>query len=131
MNTIELEKKVRHFTHVLVYEKGFVSSVDILLRLGYLSKANYELWRFGKIDYLEKVLTTNLSKLSLINKIMRKTASDLKLEKSWTGYNKYGKGVNKQLIFSKSRDYKIEEAYATHHVDKKRIAAIKENKTSV
>ena len=131
MNTIELEKKVKQIAHSLLYEKGFICSVDILLRLEYLSKEDYESWRFGKVEYLEKVCKTNLSKLSLINQTIRKTANELKLERSWTGYHKFGKGESKKIIFSKSRDNRIEDAYATHYVDKKRINEIKGKKASV
>ncbi|MEO6721780.1 MAG: hypothetical protein ABIN67_15635 [Ferruginibacter sp.] len=131
MNTIELEKKVKQLVHSLAYEKGFVCSVDVLIGLNYLSTADYESWRFGKVEYLEKVCKANLSKLSLINKAIRKNATELKLERSWTGYHKFGKGVSKKLIFSKSKDQKIEDAYATHYLNKKRILELKGNKASV
>ena len=129
MNTIELEKKVKQVVHSLSYEKGFVCSVDVLLKLAYLSKEDYESWRFGRIDYLEKACQVNLSKLSFINQKIRKNANELGLESSWTGYNKYGKGVSKRLIFSKSRDAKIEDAYATHYVNKRRILELKKIKS--
>ena len=129
MNTIELEKKVKQVVHSLSYEKGFVCSVDVLLKLAYLSKEDYESWRFGRIDYLEKACQVNLSKLSFINQKIRKNANELGLESSWTGYNKYGKGVSKRLIFSKSRDTKIEDAYATHYVNKRRILELKKIKS--
>ena len=128
MNSLELEKKVKQIVHSLAYEKGFVCSVDVLLKLTYLSKQDHESWRFGRIDYLEKVCQVNLGKLSLINQTLRKNANELKLERSWTGYHKFGKGVSKKLIFSKSRDSKIEDAYATHYVDKKRIDELKKIK---
>ena len=128
MNNKELEEKVKHIAISLIYEKGFVCSVDILLKLNYLKKGDYESWRFGRIGYLEKVCNTNFSKLSLINKTIRKIAGELNLENSWTGYNKYGKGVSIRLIFSKSRNKNIEDAYATHYVDKKRVSELKVNK---
>ena len=131
MNAIELEKKVKQLVHSLAYEKGFVCSVDVLIRLNYLSMADFESWRFGKVEYLEKVCTANLGKLSRINKAIRKNANELKLERSWTGYRKFGKGENRKLIFSKSKDSKIEDAYATHYLDKKRIVELKGNKASV
>lgn len=131
MNNIELEKEVKNLVHTLRYEKGLVCPVDILIKLDYLSKKDYENWRFGKVDYLEKVCKTNLSKLTLINKTMRKIAIDLKLDKSWTGYNQYGKGVKRKLKFSKSENKKIEKAYATHYIDKNRIIELKLEKASV
>jgi ribosomal protein L35 len=42
-----------------------------------------------------------------------------KLEKSWTAYKKYGKGVKHQLKFSKSGIKSIEDAYATHYLTRK------------
>jgi len=128
MNSIELEKKVKQIVHALAYEKGFACSVDVLLKLAYLTKEDYESWRFGRIDYLEKVCKVNLGKLSLINQTIRKNAHELALERSWTGYHKFGKGVSKKLIFSKSRDSKIEDAYATHYVNKQRITELKKIK---
>ncbi|MEO5995918.1 MAG: hypothetical protein ABIN89_04305 [Chitinophagaceae bacterium] len=125
MNNKELEEQVKHLSTLLIYEKGFVCSVDMLLKLGYLKKEAYESWRFGRIGYLEKVCNANLSKLSIINKAIRKIAFDLKLEKSSTSYEKYGKGVSRRLIFSKSGNRNIEDAYATHYLDKKRMNELK------
>jgi hypothetical protein len=131
MNNIELEKKVKSLVHSLRYEKGIVCAVDILLRLECLSKKDYEDWRFGNIDYLEKVCNVNFGKLTLINKTMNKTATDLKLDKSWTGYNQYGKGVKRRLKFSKSGNENMENAYATHYIDKNRIKELKIKNASV
>ncbi len=75
--------------------------------------------------HLEKVCHVNLNKLSGINRIIRKMANELELESSWTAYNKYGKGVKTRLIFSKSKNQNIEDLYATHYLDKKRINALK------
>ena len=131
MNSMELEKEVKNLVYTLRYEKGLVCAVDILIKLNYLSKNDYDNWRFGKIDYLERVCNVNLSKLTLINKTIRKIATDLKLDKSWTGYNQYGKGVKLKLRFSKSGNLNIEEAYATHYIDKNRIKELKLKKASV
>jgi len=131
MNNIELEKEIEKIANSLIYEKGYVCAVDTLMRLDYISKTDYENWRFGRVDYLERVCKINFSKLSYISRTIRKIASDLQLEKSKTGYNQYGKGVKRRLKFSKSGDKNIEDAYATHFVDKKRINELKTNKASV
>lgn len=131
MNNIELEKKVKSLVNSLRHEKGLVCAVDVLLRLEYISKKDFEDWRFGRIDYFEKVCNVNLSKLTLINKTIKKTATDLKLDKSWTGYNQYGKGVKRRLRFSKSGNENIEKTYATNYIDKKRINELKNNNVSV
>lgn len=100
------------------------------MRLDYLSLKDYENWRFGRVDYLEKVCIVNLSKLTLIKRTMKEVAMELKLDKSWTAYNKYGKGVKRRLKFSKSGNKNIEDAYATHFIDKKRIKELKIEKAS-
>lgn len=118
MKNNDLEQEVKRLVNSLRYEKGLVCAVDILQRLDYISKKDYEDWRFGRIDYLEGVCNANLSKLTLINKTIKKTAIDLKLDESWTGYNQYGKGKNSKLRFSKSGNENIEKVYATHYIDK-------------
>ncbi len=128
MNNKELEKKVKKIASSLIYEKGYVCAVDMLIKLDYLTKNDYENWRFGKIEYLERACKINLSKLSIVNRTIKKIADDLKLEKSLTGYNQYGKGIKRRLIFSKSGDKNIENAYATHYLYKKRINELKTDK---
>jgi len=131
MNNADLDKEVKRLVHLNRYEKEYVCPVDILIQLNYLSKNDYENWRFGRIDYLEKVCKINLSKLTLINKLIRKHSTDLGLKESRSAYNKYGKGVKQRLRFSKSGKQAIEEAYSTHYIDKDRISGLKENKASM
>ena len=125
MNNSDLEKKIQVLVNSITYQKGVVCSVDILLGLGVLSKEDYDSWRAGKIEYLEKVCKTNLHKLSFINNALKSKANELKLERSWNFYRKFGKGVTVKLRFSKSGNEKIEEAYATHYIDKQRIIELK------
>lgn len=126
MNIKELEKKINSISWQLIREKGYMCPVDILIELGYLSKKDYDAWRFGKVSYLEKVVMVNLGKLSTINRIIRQTGRKSGLKESLTIYKKYGKGPKRQLIFSKSRNYNIEKAYATHYLDNDRINEIKD-----
>ena len=51
--------------------RGYATVVDVLMDIGVLDKAKYEDWRFGRIPYLERVCTINLSKLSTIRHQMR------------------------------------------------------------
>ena len=125
MNNVDLKKKVKSLVHSNRFEKGIVCAVDILMQLNYLSKKDYEDWRFGRIDYLEKACKVNLSKLTLINQSIRKYSLEIGLESSWTAYNQFGKGRKRRLKFSKSGQKNIEERYATHFIDKKRINELK------
>jgi len=89
------------------------------MKMGRLSKKDYEDWRFGRVPYLEKVLQGNLRKLSLVMKTLRKFTGDYDLKPSCTGYNKWGKDPKKRLRFSASQHPEIEKAYATHYVKSK------------
>jgi hypothetical protein len=126
MNNKELEKKTTAIINSLIYEKGYICSVDVLLRLEYLTQKDYEDWRFRRVPYLEKVCKVNLKKLSLTNRIIRKFAEQRQLKNSWTGYNQWGTKNKKILVFSKSGDPNIEKLYATHFIDNKRINELKE-----
>lgn len=64
MNRQELSKKVIGIANRVLQEKQYVSSIDILLGLGYLSPSILEDWRRGRFSYLEQRLQANLNKLS-------------------------------------------------------------------
>jgi hypothetical protein len=118
MNNVDLDIKIRDLIKMQIIAKGYVCMIDILLGLDYLSKKDLEDWRFGKIEYLEKVCMVNLGKITSIIKMFKTISLDLKLSPSYTGYSRYGKGIPKQLIFSKSGDKQIEDSYSTHYIDK-------------
>lgn len=119
MNNAELKAKVNSAMYTLIKNKGYATSVDVLMQIGVLAKVDYENWRFGKTDCLESVCNVNLKKLSSINKTMRDYAAKQGLKLSWTDYRKWGNGENRRLRFSKSGDDNIERAYATHYVVQK------------
>ena len=70
----------------------------------------------GRVPYLERVVTGNLTRLSRILRILRFHAHDLRLMPSLTTYMRWGKGPRKRLRFSKNADPKLEEAYSRHFV---------------
>lgn len=116
MNQKQLQVSIRESIDELLKEKKYVSVVDLLIKLNYLSKQDYEKWRFGKISFLEKVCKVNRSKLNFVSRQLNVVSSELNLRKSWTAYMKYGKGPKTKLRFSKSNDPTIEQWYSTHHV---------------
>lgn len=116
MNDKEIYDKVHSAMYTLIKTKGYAAPVEVLMSIGVLSKADYENWRFGKVDYLERVCKINLRKLSGINREIRAFAKKNELKPSWTDYRKWGKGNSIRLRFSKSGDENIEKQYATHYV---------------
>ncbi|MBP2114375.1 hypothetical protein [Paenibacillus silagei] len=80
MNRLELRTKVRHVVNEIVSEKGFVSPLDVFLRIGKITPKLVEEWRFGRVPYLERVLQGNLSQFSFIMSLLRENARELHLK---------------------------------------------------
>lgn len=128
-NQEKLQKRVFASVASQCNQRGYAAPVDVLIEIGALRKEKENEWRAGKIDHLERACMMNLSKLAFILKQMRLYASDHQLKPSWTDYHQYGKkGKCRPLRFSKSGNEQIERAYATHYVDQKRIAQLKQEK---
>ncbi|MDF2925816.1 MAG: hypothetical protein K0R57_4730 [Paenibacillaceae bacterium] len=119
INRQELRTKVRLVVDALVLEKGFVSPLDVFLRLGKITPKLVEEWRFGRVPYLERVLHGNLSQFSYIISLIREKAREVGWKPSYTAYMRWGKGPKQPLRFSKSGDRNIELHYATHFVPDK------------
>jgi len=93
-----------------------VAPVDVLIGMSILDPKHLEDWRFGRVPYLEKVIDSNLTRLSRLLRILRFHAHDLKLVPSITVYKRWGKGPKQRLRFTKTGDAKLEEAYSRHFV---------------
>ena len=133
MNNRDLTGKVNSAMYRQCRDRGFAAPVDVLMEIGYLSKKDYENWRYGRVSYLERVCTANLSKLSSVMHQMRVYAKKAGLKPSFCYYKRWGvkkKGGQGRkpvipLRFSKSGDPEIERWYATHFVDSKRVSQLK------
>ena len=103
---------------------------------GVLTKQKYEDWRYGKVDYLERVCNCNLKQLSFIMKQIRAYSIKAGYKPSFCYYKRWGiKKKNGQghkpvipLRFSKSGNPEIEKAYATHYVDTSKCKELKKNR---
>jgi hypothetical protein len=97
-------------------ERGYVSSIDIFMRMGLLAPSHVESWRKGRLRYLEAAIQGNLSKISKTMSFFRKWARDRNLNPSETAYLARTTGPRRDLQFSKSGDPGIERLYRTHYV---------------
>ena len=88
--------------------------VDVLMRMGSLTRRDYDAWRFGRTSCLERVITVNLAKVNHLLRAFQQHAQAGGLRPSKTVYLSWGKGKKRQLRFSKSGMQNIEESYATH-----------------
>lgn len=136
MNDAQLIGAVHSAVYHQCKERGYATPVDVLMDVDVLPKKQYELWRFGKVSYLESVCTVNLRKLSFIMHQIRIYAKKQNLKpslcyyKQWGVQKKNGQG-HKPVIplrFSKSGKPEIEREYATHYVDAERTAQLKVKK---
>ena len=108
-----LYPRIVRATNDILQRGKVVAPVDLLVGMKLLTTARLDDWRRGRIDYLERVIEGNLSRLSRLLRILRFHAHDLNLKPSVTAY----RGSSKQpLRFTKTGDRKLEEAYATHFI---------------
>ena len=110
-----LEQRVVRAAEAALAEGKFVSPIDVLVGLGWLPPARVDEWRQGRVDYLERVMTVNLSKLSTAMRLFRRWARRRGLVPSETAYVARTRD-RRSLRFSKSGEPDLERAYRTHWV---------------
>lgn len=130
MNNKELKTKVQTSMYQQIKTNNMATPVQVLMDIGVLSKEDYERWRFGKVDYLERVCKCNLSKLSTAMKEVRVFAKSNNLKPSFTFYKQYGRKGKPpiKLRFSKSGKEFIEASYATHYISPRLVEQRKQER---
>jgi hypothetical protein len=116
MTTKDIENRVYSCAAQLLHEKGYLSPVDLLVKMERLTLKQIEDWRFNRIPNLERVTIGNLSRLNKILSALRKYAQEQNLKPSITTYLSWGKGPKRQLSFSKTGSPYLERQYSTHYV---------------
>ena len=95
--------------------QDYVSPIDVLVGIGWLDPGSVERWRRGQIDCLERVVQTNLPRISEAMKLFRSWATGRGLFASPTHY--VTRTPRRQTLrFSRSGDPTIEGLYRTHWV---------------
>jgi hypothetical protein len=107
-----ISQRVASVAGEIVSQQGYVSVIDLFLKIGWLAPDKLLDWKRGRVPYLERVITANLGKISRAMKDFRSWAIHSKLKASVTIY-KHG---NHPLHFSKTGQSVIETAYSTHYV---------------
>ena len=95
--------------------KNYVSCIDVLIGIGWLDTGAVERWRRGEIEYLERVVQTNLSRISEALRLFRSWAAGKGLAASQTVYVALTPR-RQTLRFSKTGNHTIEALYRTHWV---------------
>jgi hypothetical protein len=90
LNRRDLIKQLNEALSELLREKGYISFVDVLMKIGKLTKDDYEHWRFRRIPYLEQVITVNLAKVNHLLRTLHANAKRGGLKASKTAYMPWG-----------------------------------------
>jgi hypothetical protein len=114
-NRHRLADRVVKAAEAALAAQNYASSVDVLIGIGWLDPGSLKRWRQGQVDYLERAVQTNLSRISEAMKLFRSWASAKGLVPSETQY--VARTPQRQTLrFSDSGDPEIERAYRTHWV---------------
>ena len=93
-----------------------VAPLEVLVRLEVIDPDQVETWRRGGLPYLERGITTGLSRVGRLLRLTAEHARSLGLSPTPGKYQRRGKGPKQPLRFSKRGDPESEQAYSTHFV---------------
>jgi len=114
-NRNALAERVVKAAEAALAARGYASSIDVLVGIGWLDAGKVEQWRRGQIDYVERVVQTNLPRISEAMKLFRSWATRRGLSASPTSY--IARSPRRQTLrFSRSGDPTLEALYRTHWV---------------
>jgi hypothetical protein len=114
----KLEERVIKAAGAALADHQYVTAIDVLVGMGWLTTSQVDQWRQGRVDYLERLVNANLSKISTVMDIFRRWARSKGLQPSETGYVARTRD-HRRLQFSKSGNPRIETPYRTHWVSPK------------
>ena len=115
MANSRLEERVTRAAEATLTEQGYVSAIDVLLRLGWLAPPHVDLWRQGRVECLERMVQAGLGKQSTAMRTLRTWATRRGFTPSETAYVARTRD-RRRLRFSVSGKPEIELAYRTHWV---------------
>jgi hypothetical protein len=125
MKRPDLQERVAKAAAAALAERSVVSSVDVLVGLGWLPPSRLAEWRQGRLEYLEQAINANLEKISAAMRSFHSWARHRGLRPSETVYVARTRD-RRRLRFSKSGNPAIELAYRTHWVSPELSAAKRE-----
>lgn len=111
----KLEQRVVHAAKATLEERRFVTAVDVLVGIGWLTPSAVDRWRQGRVEHLEREVQANLRKISTAMALFRRWAEEQGLKPSETTYVTRTRD-RRPLRFSGSGNPDIERAYRTHWV---------------
>jgi hypothetical protein len=112
-NRRALADRVTEAAEAALAAQDYVSPIDVLVRIGWLDPGAVKRWRQGQVDYLERAVPTNPSRISEAMKLFGSWATAKGLIPSETSY--VARMPSRQTLrFSESGTPTIEQLYRTH-----------------
>ncbi|OMB94430.1 hypothetical protein A5733_14810 [Mycobacterium sp. NS-7484] len=111
----KLEQRVDQAAEMAFEAQRYVSAIDVLLRLGWLTPSHVERWRQGSIDSLDDAIQTNPTKVAAALAALQRWAQERNLKPSETDYVSQTRD-RRVLRFSGDGDDATERIYRTHWV---------------
>ena len=114
-NEQALASRVGTAAWAAVQQRGYVSAIDVMIGIGWLTPKLVADWRARRLPFLERGIHANLSRISTAMKLFAAWARQTGLRPSTTDYVGQTAG-RERLQFSKSGKPAIEAAWRTHWV---------------
>ena len=111
-----IETRTIQAAETALYQRQYVSAIDVFMGMGVLQLSQVEDWKKGRIPYLERAILGSLGKITRIMKTFRQWATRKELNPRETVYYARTRGPKRVLQFSKSGNADIEKAYRIHYV---------------
>ncbi len=115
-NQQQLTSKIISIASRILDENQYVSTVDILLGLGYLSPNILEDWYRGRLSYLENGLHVGSEKLGFAIQFFHEWANQQGLVTREKNYIQKASTQTNYLMFSESAREEIEKYYKTYYL---------------
>lgn len=115
MAQTNLEQRVEQAAEAILQAQRYVSAIDVLLRLGWLTDSHVQRWRQGSIDSLESAIQTNPTKVTSALVAFQQWAHGRGLNPSETDYVTATRD-RRTLRFSVDGDDAVDRVYRTHWV---------------
>jgi hypothetical protein len=109
----KLATRVDEAAEAALADHHFVTAIDVLVGIGWLTTPQVDRWRQGQIAYLEQLISANPSKVSAAMAALRQWAQNRGLTPRESAYLA-GSTDHRPLQFAAIGDPIIEAAYRTH-----------------
>jgi hypothetical protein len=113
MTNSALEDRVVQAADAALAEQGYVSALDVLLGLGWLTASHVDRWRQGRVECLEEMIQAKVGKQATAMRTLQRWVAERGLRPTETAYLARTRD-RRQLRFSLTGAPETELAYRTH-----------------